>query len=118
MINKKTPGKAGSTRKLNRTLVAAYVYFSADNSLCQRQLRARKSHAKASVATVMVTNPDIAVEEAKATILLFSSMIDEKQRRLYAGLESLKLGHGGDIHIASLLEMDPLSSHRGGRVSS
>ncbi len=92
---------------------AAYVYFSADNNLCQRQLRARKSHAKASVATVMVTNPDIAVEEAKATILLFSSMLNEKQRRLYAGLESLKLGHGGDIHIASLLGMDPHTVSRG-----
>lgn len=92
---------------------AAYVYFSADNNLCQRQLRARKSHAKASVATVMVANPDIAVEEAKATILLFSSMLNEKQRRLYAGLESLKLGHGGDIHIASLLGMDPHTVSRG-----
>ncbi len=92
---------------------AAYVYFSADNSLWQRQLRARKSHAKASVATVMVANPDIAVEEAKATILLFSSMLNEKQRRLYAGLESLKLGHGGDMHIASLLGMDPHTVSRG-----
>ena len=34
-------------------------------------------------------------------------MLDEQQRRIYAGLESLKLGHGGDVHIASLLGMDP-----------
>jgi hypothetical protein len=40
-------------------------------------------------------------------------MLDEKQRRLYAGLESLKLGHGGDIHIASLLGMDPHTVARG-----
>ena len=53
------------------------------------------------------------VEEAKATILLFSSMLNEQQRRLYAGLESLKLGHGGDIHIASLLGMDPHTVSRG-----
>jgi hypothetical protein len=33
-------------------------------------------------------------------------MLNERQRRLYAGLESLKLGHGGDAHIASLLGMD------------
>lgn len=92
---------------------AVYVYFSAEKSLAQRQLRARKAHAKASLATVMVTNPDLALEEAKATILLFSSMLNEKQRRLYAGLESLKLGHGGDIHIASLLGMDPHTVSRG-----
>jgi hypothetical protein len=62
---------------------------------------------------LIVTNPDLALEEAKATILLFSSMLNEKQRRLYAGLESLKLGHGGDAHIASLLGMDPHTVARG-----
>ena len=40
-------------------------------------------------------------------------MLDERQRRLYAGLESLKLGHGGDVHIASLLGMDPHTVARG-----
>lgn len=34
-------------------------------------------------------------------------MLNEKQRRLYVGLESLKLGHGGDIHISSLFGLDP-----------
>ena len=92
---------------------AAYVYFSVEKSLARKQRRARTAHAKASLATVMVANPDLAVEEAKATILLFSSMLNEKQRRLYAGLESLKLGHGGDIHIASLLGMNPHTVSRG-----
>jgi len=92
---------------------AAYVYFSMEKSLARKQRRARTVHAKTSLATVMVANPELAVEEAKATILLFSSMLNEKQRRLYAGLESLKLGHGGDIHIASLLGMDPHTVSRG-----
>ena len=39
----------------------------------------------------------------KASIVLFFSLLDEKQRRLYAGLESLKIGHGGDRAIAELL---------------
>ena len=42
-------------------------------------------------------------------------MLDERQRRLYAGLESLKLGHGGDAHIASLLGLDPHTVARGGQ---
>jgi len=92
---------------------AAYVYFSAEKSLARRQCRARNIHAKASSASVIVSNPDLAIEEAKATILLFSSMLNEKQRRLYAGLEALKLGHGGDAHIASLLGMDPHTVARG-----
>jgi len=92
---------------------AAYVYFSAEKGLARRQHQARKVHAKASSASLIVRNPDLAVEEAKATILLFSSMLNEKQRRLYAGLEALKLGHGGDAHIASLLGMDPHTVARG-----
>lgn len=90
-----------------------YIYFTAEKRLAQKQIRARKAHAKTSLATVMVVNPDLAIEEAKATILLFSSMLNEKQRRLYAGLESLKLGHGGDIHMALLLGMDPHTVARG-----
>ncbi|NCC61395.1 MAG: hypothetical protein EOM12_10735 [Verrucomicrobiae bacterium] len=92
---------------------AAYVYFSAEKSLARRQRRARNIHARASSASLIVRNPDLAIEEAKATILLFSSMLNEKQRRLYAGLEALKLGHGGDAHIASLLGMDPHTVARG-----
>ena len=45
--------------------------------------------------------------ELKAAIVLFYSLLDEKQRRLYAGVEAMKLGHGGDQQIAELLGMDP-----------
>ncbi len=41
------------------------------------------------------------------------SMLNEKRRRLYAGLESLKLGHGGDAHIAKLFDIDPHTVARG-----
>lgn len=100
-------------RLLRKKVAAVYIYFSSDSRSAQRQRKARSIHAKASLATLIVTNPDLAIEEAKATILLFSSMLNEKQRRLYAGLESLKLGHGGDTHIASLLGMDPHTVARG-----
>jgi hypothetical protein len=56
---------------------------------------------------VVVSNPDLAEDEAKAVVLLFISTLDERQRRLYAGLESLKLGYGGDHYIAELFGMDP-----------
>jgi hypothetical protein len=45
-------------------------------------------------------------DELKAAIVLFFTLLDEQQRRLYAGLESLKLGHGGDQRIADLLGLD------------
>jgi hypothetical protein len=33
-------------------------------------------------------------------------LLDEKQRRLYAGLESLRIGRGGDAQIARTLDLD------------
>lgn len=92
---------------------SVYVYLSADNHIADRQRKARKIHQKRSSASLIVANPDLAAEEAKAIILLFCSMLDERQRRLYAGLESLKLGYGGDAHIASLLGMAPHTVARG-----
>lgn len=49
----------------------------------------------------------------KASIVLFYSLLDEQQRRLYAGLESLKLGHGGDSILAGFLGLDPHTVARG-----
>ena len=91
----------------------SYIYFSCDRRTARQQRGARTDHANASTVSLIVSNPNLAIEEAKATILLFSSMLNEKQRRLYAGLESLKLGHGGDAHIASLLGIDPHTVARG-----
>jgi hypothetical protein len=92
---------------------SVYVYLSIEDPIADRQRKARKIHHKRSSASLIVANPDLAGEETKAIILLFCSMLDERQRRLYAGLESLKLGYGGDTHIASLLGMDPQTVARG-----
>lgn len=51
--------------------------------------------------------------ELKAAIILFYSLLDEKQRRLYAGLESLMCGYGGDRKIADLLGLDEHTIGRG-----
>ena len=93
-----------------------YVYFATDDAAAERQRKLRDAHATASRATALiVSNPDLAVEEAKATLLLFFSMLNEKQRRVYAGLEALKLGHGGDTYIATLFGIDPHTVARGRR---
>jgi len=94
---------------------SVYIYLSVENVVTREQEKARKVRLKKSFASIIVTNPDLAVEEAKAIVVLFCSMLDERQRRLYAGLESLKLGHGGDsdTYIASLLGMDSHTVARG-----
>ena len=92
---------------------SVYVYLSIENQIADRQRKERKILQKRTSASLIVANPDLAGEEAKAIILLFCSMLDERQRRMYAGLGSLKLGYGGDTHIASLLGMDPHTVARG-----
>jgi hypothetical protein len=94
-------------------LDSVYVYLSGEERVARRQRKARKGLSEQSFAALLVSNPDLAAQEAKAILLLFCSMLDERQRRLYAGLESLKLGHGGDAYIASLLGMDPHTVARG-----
>jgi hypothetical protein len=104
---------ARSGRLQREPFNSIYVYLSRESQVANRQRKARKVHLNSSFASLIVVNPDLAAEEAKATVLLFCSMLNERQRRLYAGLESLKLGHGGDAHIASILGMDPHTVARG-----
>ena len=92
---------------------SVYVYLSTQKDVASWQIKARKALLQQSEASFIVSNPDLATAEAKALLVLFCSMLNEKQRRLYAGLESLKLGHGGDAHIASLLGMDPHTVAKG-----
>jgi hypothetical protein len=96
-----------------KTFDSVYVYLSAQKDVASRQIQARKVFLQQSPASLIVANPDLATDEAKALLVLFCSMLNEKQRRLYAGLESLKLGHGGDAHIASILGIDPHTVAKG-----
>jgi hypothetical protein len=92
-----------------------YVYLSPEAPRRRQQLAARQ---------VYDANPDILglgagvralPEEIKAAIVLFYSLLDERQRRLYAGLEAAKVGHGGDAQIAELVGIDPGTVARGRR---
>ena len=92
-----------------------YVYFCSDPKKHRFQLKIREQRKKKPIATMIVSNPDLAEDEAKAVVLLFLSTLNERQRRLYAGLESLKLGYGGDRYIANLFGLDPHTVARGRR---
>jgi hypothetical protein len=45
--------------------------------------------------------------------LLFYGLLDEQQRRLFAGLESIRLGHGGDTLLGDFLGLDVHTVARG-----
>ena len=75
-------------------------------------MRAR-STAESLPTVVDPSRLSVSPEEVKAAILLFYSLLDEQQRRLYAGLESLKLGWGGDRQLADFLHLDSHTIARG-----
>ena len=92
-----------------------FVHFAADASARKDQLRAPQVWDAHPTDLSFGVGVRVLPEELKAAIVLFFSLLDEKQRRLYAGLESLKLGHGGDQKIADLLGLDPGTVAKGRR---
>ena len=91
-----------------------FLYCSAESVRRRQQVLARRAHAERTMGGPL-PEPDMMHEELKAAIILFFSLLDEKQRRLYAGLESLKLGHGGDRRMADLLGLGVGAVARGRR---
>ncbi len=102
--------------KLKRSqLGGQFLYHAAEPKSGRNQTLARRSMlAEPGVAGAL---PEAAFmpEELRASIVLFFSMLDEKTRRLYAGLEALKTGHGGDARIADLLGLSVGTVARGRR---
>lgn len=92
-----------------------FLYCSNDPRRRERQLLARHLLETEPDLATSLAKPEAVPDELKAAIVLFYSMLDEKQRRLYAGLESLKFGHGGDRRIAGFLDMDPHTVAEGRR---
>ena len=84
-----------------------FVHLATDPAVRKEQLRARQVWDTQPRDLSLGAGVRVVPDELKAAIILFFSLLDEKQRRLYAGLESLKLGHGGDRKIADLLGLDP-----------
>ena len=95
-----------------QSLAGLYLYTSTDAATRQRQLLNRRS-SQAVPTLTDVSRLQVAPEELQAAIILFYSLLDEQQRRLYAGLESLKLGHGGDHQLADFLGLNPHTIARG-----
>jgi len=87
-------------------LGALYLYTAADRVRRQEQWAARQAQVQAR---------DPQEEQLRAAIALFYSLLDEPQRRLYAGLESFKRGHGGDRQMAQWLGLDVATVARGRR---
>ena len=102
-------------RLSRHTLEDCWLYCAKDRARQQEQRLALQSQtpsfpwAQSSGLTLTPT------EELKAAVVLFYSLLDEQQRRLFAGLESFKCGHGGDALLAGLFGLDTDTVARGRR---
>ena len=77
----------------------------------RQQLRARRVLlAGETAAPPLPAGGGQPVQLATATLV---SVLDERQRRLFAGLESLRHGHGGDLRVAAQLGMAPATVAKG-----
>lgn len=93
--------------RLSREKVSGwYLYCAPDASTRREQLRARKILEAELILAHGLREPQVSPDELKAATIVVYSSLDEKQRRLCAGLESLRLGYGGDRKVANLLDMN------------
>lgn len=91
-----------------------YVYFFREPHR-RREQELRRESQEAEWEVGESRQQAVLSEERKAAIILFFSLLDERQRRLYAGLEAHRLGHGGDRKMADFLGLDVHTVARGRR---
>ena len=97
-------------RLLREQIGDQYLYLSP--VLAQSQFLARKRMLIQAVAeSVSVT--DLGGQEIIEHLKTFLSALNEKQRRLYLGLESIRVGRGGDVHMASVAGVNVKTVSRG-----
>jgi hypothetical protein len=91
-----------------------YVYLSRDPGMGRNQRRRRQERPGVWELGESPVGKDL-TSELKAAMILFYSLLDEQQRRLYTGLEAQKLGYGGDRKIAEFFGLDMHTVARGRR---
>lgn len=87
-----------------------FIYLAMNQRVRDRQIAARHKIARVAVGGVA---EEVLAHEVKAAIVLFFGLLDERQRRLFAGLEAMKVGRGGDARVAALLGVDPHTVAKG-----
>ena len=86
------------------------IYLALERTERERQISARRGIAQVGTGVV---SEDVLAHEVRAATILFSRLLDERQRRLFAGLEAMKVGRGGAARVSALLGMDPHTVAKG-----
>jgi hypothetical protein len=87
-------------RLSRRECQGRYLYCANERGRRQQQWASRQAQERPQ-------------DDRQAAMVLFYGLLDEQQRRLYAGLESLEWGHGGDQQMAQLFGLDGDTVARG-----
>ena len=96
-------GKLVRARRVARErLDGRFLYCSPTPQRRERQLRTRRVMRAGGSAVPPLDSGDEQIRQATGMLL---GVLDERQRRLYAGLESLRHGRGGDGRVAVQLGM-------------
>ena len=96
---------------IRKKISGVYVYFSTAPNFSNKQELTRITSIQHLNEETCTT--DVLTDELRAALIIFYSTLDEKQRRLYAGYESLRIGHGGDKRIGELLDLDQRTVSKG-----
>ncbi len=89
-------------RVARERVAGLYLYCSSDESVRTRQVARRQARAQSSAPGEPKADRTVLTDEVKAAIVLFFSLLDEQQRRLFAGLEALQFA-AQDQWIADFL---------------
>jgi len=103
----------GDARLTRSRLDGQFLYCATGSKRKRQQLQARRAMLAEPGVAGSLPGKAVMPDELRAAIVLFFGMLDEKMRRLYAGLEALKTGRGGDARIANLLGLDAGTVARG-----
>jgi len=102
-------------RVVRESITGCYVYFSPGPEKRRHQVLGRQLPDPHQPFVSLWDSSGENPEEIRAGIFLFFSTLNERQRRLFAGLEELRLGRGGDRRIAEMTDMDVHTVARGKR---
>lgn len=92
--------------RISRQKVAGrYLYCSSRMRKRNRQYNDRKKHQIIKDSTLESMSSEMVFQEGKTLVELFLSLLDEKQRRLFAGLESIKLGGFNEQQCQALVDI-------------
>jgi hypothetical protein len=104
-------GLVRQERLARERVAGAYLYCARDSARRRAQILAREL----GPASEQQQRRALALDQSKAALVLLFSTLDERQRRLFAGLESMVLGKGGDRRIAEITGLDVHTIAKGRR---